>query len=304
MCTNNHALYTRLVMNRLFLGLQSKCIRWYLCMDRSRSIRSSYQHSPAQSATPHSPQQLLRRLTSWRSPRRVIPFPEFWFSFICLVRFGLVWFDCDQGLWVVANQLVTCFWPATENNLRNSLRFFLQVYLMICSNSFSAFGGPGSDSAPVLILCGGFLGAGKTTAITALARKFMQNGRRAALIVNDQAGGLVDQASALATGSPAVGEVAGGCFCCKLSALTETLNQLGKDHHPDVFFAEPVGSCTDIVATVVLPLREIYGERAGGTVFSAGGLSASDQGTVPRGSKGWREEGILEERFLYFCEAA
>ena len=33
MCTNNHALYTRLVMNRLFLGLQSKCIRWYLCMD-------------------------------------------------------------------------------------------------------------------------------------------------------------------------------------------------------------------------------------------------------------------------------
>ena len=115
--------------------------------------------------------------------------------------------------------------------------FFLQVYLMICSNSFSGFGRSGSASAPVLLLCGGFLGAGKTTAITALARACMQNGLRAALIVNDQAGGLVDQASALATGSPAVGEVAGGCFCCKLSALTETLNQLGKDHQPDVFFA-------------------------------------------------------------------
>ena len=139
---------------------------------------------------------------------------------------------------------------------------------MICSNSFSGFGGPGTSSAPVLILCGGFLGAGKTTAITALARKLMQNGLRVALIVNDQAGGLVDQASALATGSPAVGEVAGGCFCCKLSAFTETLNQLGKDHQPDVFFAEPVGSCTDIVATVVLPLREIYGERVRVAPFS------------------------------------
>jgi len=29
---------------------------------------------------------------------------------------------------------------------------------------------------------------------------------------------------------------------------------------PDVFIAEPVGSCTDLVATVTYPLRRIYGD--------------------------------------------
>src|SRR5204862_5338379 len=30
---------------------------------------------------------------------------------------------------------------------------------------------------------------------------------------------------------------------------------------PDVILAEPVGSCTDLVATVVQPLKDLYGER-------------------------------------------
>ncbi len=36
---------------------------------------------------------------------------------------------------------------------------------------------------------------------------------------------------------------------------------MGKDQIPDVLLAEPVGSCTDLVATVILPLQQILGDR-------------------------------------------
>ncbi|MEK6235368.1 MAG: cobalamin biosynthesis protein P47K, partial [Planctomycetales bacterium] len=58
-----------------------------------------------------------------------------------------------------------------------------------------------------------------------------------------------------------VGEVAGACFCCKFNDLVETLGNLAADQQPDVVLAEPVGSCTDLVATVVEPLRRLHGDR-------------------------------------------
>src|SRR5207253_5002060 len=36
---------------------------------------------------------------------------------------------------------------------------------------------------------------------------------------------------------------------------------LQEGERPDVILAEPVGSCTDLVATVVQPLRDLYGDR-------------------------------------------
>ena len=42
------------------------------------------------------------------------------------------------------------------------------------------------------IMIGGFLGAGKTTAIGKLAAHLTAQGRKVGLITNDQAGGLVD----------------------------------------------------------------------------------------------------------------
>src|ERR671936_564500 len=36
---------------------------------------------------------------------------------------------------------------------------------------------------------------------------------------------------------------------------------LQEQQRPDVILAEPVGSCTDLVATVVQPLRHLYGDR-------------------------------------------
>jgi hypothetical protein len=51
------------------------------------------------------------------------------------------------------------------------------------------------------------------------------------------------------------GEVTGGCFCCRLSELIDAIGDL-RAHAPDVIFAEPVGSCTDLSATVLRPLLE------------------------------------------------
>jgi hypothetical protein len=51
------------------------------------------------------------------------------------------------------------------------------------------------------------------------------------------------------------GEVTGGCFCCRLSELIDTIGDL-RAYAPDVIFAEPVGSCTDLSATVLRPLLE------------------------------------------------
>jgi G3E family GTPase len=110
------------------------------------------------------------------------------------------------------------------------------------------------------VLIGGFLGAGKTTAIARLARGYMARGQRVGLVTNDQAQDLVDTTSLRAQGFP-VEEVAGACFCCRFDDLVGKVGRLQEGERPDVILAEPVGSCTDLVATVVQPLRDLYGER-------------------------------------------
>ena len=110
------------------------------------------------------------------------------------------------------------------------------------------------------ILIGGFLGAGKTTTIARLARHYLDRGQRVGLVTNDQAQDLVDTNSLRAQGFP-VEEVAGACFCCRFDDLVGKVTQLQQGERPDVILAEPVGSCTDLVATVVQPLRDLYGAR-------------------------------------------
>lgn len=109
------------------------------------------------------------------------------------------------------------------------------------------------------IMIGGFLGAGKTTAIAALARHLTERGLRVGLITNDQAGGLVDT-RLLRSHGYATEEIAGGCFCCRFNTLMEAAGKLTAATAPVVFIAEPVGSCTDLVATVTYPLRRLYGD--------------------------------------------
>lgn len=110
------------------------------------------------------------------------------------------------------------------------------------------------------IMIGGFLGAGKTTAIAALAQRLAARGLRVGLITNDQGSELVDTAMLRSRGF-ATEEIPGGCFCCRFNSLVDAAAKLTETTLPDVFIAEPVGSCTDLVATVTYPLRRIYGEE-------------------------------------------
>jgi Ni2+-binding GTPase involved in maturation of urease and hydrogenase len=114
-------------------------------------------------------------------------------------------------------------------------------------------------SAARYIMVGGFLGAGKTTAILQFARHLRDRGLRVGLITNDQGSELVDTAMLASHGFP-VEEIAGGCFCCRFDSLVEAAKKLNAGTRPDLFIAEPVGSCTDLVATVSYPLRRIYGD--------------------------------------------
>lgn len=117
-----------------------------------------------------------------------------------------------------------------------------------------------ATSATRFVLIGGFLGAGKTTLVGALARRYVAQGKRVGIVTNDQAADLVDTHHLRSQGFD-VGEVAGACFCCSFDNLLETAERLAADGAPDVILAEPVGSCTDLIATVVLPLQQMYGNR-------------------------------------------
>jgi Ni2+-binding GTPase involved in maturation of urease and hydrogenase len=109
-------------------------------------------------------------------------------------------------------------------------------------------------------MVGGFLGAGKTTALARLGRHYEAQGQKVGLVTNDQAQDLVDTNSLRAQGF-SVAEVPGACFCCRFNDLIGKMEQLQVNEPPDVILAEPVGSCTDLVATVVQPLRDLYGRR-------------------------------------------
>ena len=109
-------------------------------------------------------------------------------------------------------------------------------------------------------MIGGFLGAGKTTAVCKLARRLSAQGMRVGLITNDQGRNLVDTAMLRSHGF-ATEEIPGGCFCCRFNSLLEATKKLEAHNRPDVFIAEPVGSCTDLAATVTYPLRRLYGNN-------------------------------------------
>ena len=121
-----------------------------------------------------------------------------------------------------------------------------------------------SDEPPVsralYVMIGGFLGAGKSTAMGRLAGRIQSEGRSVGLITNDQASSLVDTTNLRSQGFD-VEEIPGGCFCCRFDSLVEAARNLTDKTRPDVFLAEPVGSCTDLVASVSYPLRRIYGDR-------------------------------------------
>jgi Ni2+-binding GTPase involved in maturation of urease and hydrogenase len=122
---------------------------------------------------------------------------------------------------------------------------------------------PLAPGSPVkLIFTGGFLGSGKTTALAALARDLIQQGKRVGIITNDQSENLADTIIVrhlLSELGVPVEEVVAGCFCCKFDELIDQMEKI-LAHNPDILMGEPVGSCTDFVAAVANPIKIHYRE--------------------------------------------
>jgi Ni2+-binding GTPase involved in maturation of urease and hydrogenase len=121
-----------------------------------------------------------------------------------------------------------------------------------------------------LHLIGGFLGSGKTTAIVHAARLLTQRGEHVGIITNEQGKHLVDSGFIHSQGLHAL-EVTGGCICCNLDDFEERIEEITQQFNPQVLFAESVGSCADLVATVIKPLadyRKSSAEPASLSVFT------------------------------------
>lgn len=104
-----------------------------------------------------------------------------------------------------------------------------------------------------LHIVGGFLGSGKTTAITTASKLLQERGINVGVVTNDQGKFLVDSRFVSSLQIP-FGQVTGGCFCCNYDQLDEQINQLRDTQSVQVVFAESVGSCADLMATVIKPL--------------------------------------------------
>ena len=107
-------------------------------------------------------------------------------------------------------------------------------------------------------LIGGFLGAGKTTAILTIGKKIVSEyGKKVAIITNDQGEVLVDTKIVRDLGFSSA-EVVGGCFCCRFPDFITAVHDVLSRCNPDIILAEPVGSCADLPATVCEPLKRYY----------------------------------------------
>ena len=112
-----------------------------------------------------------------------------------------------------------------------------------------------------LILVGGFLGAGKTSMLYRAAQLLREEGNRVGLITNDQASNLVDTAILSDAGMP-VNEVSGSCFCCNFPGLIEAIESVASAIDGGITIAEPVGSCTDLSATILQPIKDRHRDLA------------------------------------------
>jgi G3E family GTPase len=111
-----------------------------------------------------------------------------------------------------------------------------------------------------VVLLGGYLGAGKSTLAISAVKHLAARGMRPAIVTNDQSDGLVDTALVDRNGID-VCEVTNGCFCCRFPDLLGALETMSRDSNADVVVAEAVGSCTDLMSTVLRPLRQYHADQ-------------------------------------------
>lgn len=108
-------------------------------------------------------------------------------------------------------------------------------------------------------LLSGFLGSGKTTAVEQACKLLKKQKIPVAVITNDQGQRLVDAGVFGQLNIPSA-QVVNGCFCCNYNDLDNSIRALVRLVEPAILFAESVGSCTDLVATVLKPLLQQHPE--------------------------------------------
>jgi G3E family GTPase len=106
---------------------------------------------------------------------------------------------------------------------------------------------------------GGFLGSGKTSLVRALAQHARDRGDRVVVVTNDHGRVLVDSSS-LGAAEIGVREVAQGRLCCRYDDLDAAL-VAAADAGATVAIAEAVGTCADLLSTVVAPLASLRAGR-------------------------------------------
>ncbi len=92
-----------------------------------------------------------------------------------------------------------------------------------------------------IIVISGFLGSGKTSLLLLLAKAFVAEGRKVAIIENEVGRLGIDGTMLQAEGLD-VREIYSGCVCCSLRIdLVRTLLELEREVKPDVVILEPSG---------------------------------------------------------------
>ncbi|MGZ8939603.1 MAG: GTP-binding protein, partial [Limisphaerales bacterium] len=110
---------------------------------------------------------------------------------------------------------------------------------------------------PRYIVIGGFLGAGKTTAIASLGHRLQNKNHKVGVITNDEGTELVDTAQLRAAGF-LVEEVVSGAFGTQPDALISAAERLAAAHC-DIIFAECSGTSGNLRSTLLQPLEHKHG---------------------------------------------
>ncbi len=115
-----------------------------------------------------------------------------------------------------------------------------------------------SDNKTRMLVLGGYLGAGKTTLAVNLAKALKERrDKSVSIIMNDQGDVLVDTEYSKDAGFD-TRDIMGGCFCTNFDKFVASARTLVSTGKPDVIIAEPIGTSTNIMSSVVAPMRSLH----------------------------------------------
>ena len=115
-----------------------------------------------------------------------------------------------------------------------------------------------ADTKTRMLVLGGYLGAGKTTLAVNLAKTLKERrDKSVSIIMNDQGDVLVDTEYSKEAGFD-TRDIMGGCFCTNFDKFVSSARTLVSNGKPDVIIAEPIGTSTNIMSSVVAPMRSLH----------------------------------------------